>query len=429
MTQNDDIYRINKSLSESDPQIVEALLQDLDRQQHCLTLIPSENYASKAVMQTQGSILSNKYAEGYSGDRYYNGCEFMDKVENLAIERAQQLFGAEHVNVQPHAGSQANMAAYYGLLEPGDTILSMPLDQGGHLSHGAPVNFSNQYYNIVGYGVDPKTERIDIDRVAELAQENGPKLIVVGATAYPRWFDFAKWREIADSVGAYLMADIAHIAGLISADVHPDPVPYCDVITTTTHKTLRGPRGAMIMCRNQVAEKIDRAVFPGLQGGPFMHAIAAKAVAFREALEPAFKEYQGQIVKNAKALAQRLMENGLRLVSGGTDNHLMVADLTTSYEKLSGRQAADHLEDAGIIVNKNRIPYDKRTAVTTSGIRLGTPMITLRGMKEQEMALVADFITETLEGRRSREVKKRVREKVRELCQQFPMYTDLDLWS
>ena len=429
MTQNDDIYKINKSLSESDPQIVEALLQDLDRQQHCLTLIPSENYASKAVMQTQGSILSNKYAEGYSGDRYYNGCEFMDKVENLAIERAQQLFGAEHVNVQPHAGSQANMAAYYGLLEPGDTILSMPLDQGGHLSHGAPVNFSNQYYNIVGYGVDPKTERIDIDRVAELAQENGPKLIVVGATAYPRWFDFAKWREIADSVGAYLMADIAHIAGLISADVHPDPVPYCDVITTTTHKTLRGPRGAMIMCRNQVAEKIDRAVFPGLQGGPFMHAIAAKAVAFREALEPAFKEYQGQIVKNAKALAQRLMENGLRLVSGGTDNHLMVADLTTSYEKLSGRQAADHLEDAGIIVNKNRIPYDKRTAVTTSGIRLGTPMITLRGMKEQEMALVADFITETLEGRRSREVKKRVREKVRELCQQFPIYTDLDLWS
>ena len=429
MTQNKDIYGINKSLSESDPQIVETLLQDLDRQQNCLTLIPSENYASKAVMQTQGGILSNKYAEGYAGDRYYNGCEFMDKVESLAIKRAQQLFGAEHVNVQPHAGSQANMAAYYALLEPGDSILSMPLDQGGHLSHGASVNFSNQYYNIIGYGVDPETERIDIARVAELAQENRPKLIVVGATAYPRWFDFAKWREIADSVGAYLMADIAHIAGLIAADVHPDPVPYCDVITTTTHKTLRGPRGAMIMCRNQVAEKIDRAVFPGLQGGPFMHTIAAKAVAFREALEPVFKEYQAQIVKNAKALAQRLIENGLRLVSGGTDNHLMVVDLTTSYEKLSGRQAADHLEDAGIIVNKNRIPYDKRAAVTTSGIRLGTPMITLRGMKEQEMALVADLIAETLEGRRSREVKKRVREKVRELCQQFPMYEDLDLWS
>ena len=429
MTQNEDIYRINESLSESDPQILEALLRDLDRQQNFLTLIPSENYASKAVMQTQGSILSNKYAEGYSGNRYYNGCEFMDKVESLAIERAQQLFGAEHVNVQPHAGSQANMAAYYGLLEPGDTILSMPLDQGGHLSHGAVVNFSNQYYNIVGYGVDPETERIDIDKVAELAQENRPKLIVVGATAYPRWFDSAKWREITDSVGAYLMADIAHIAGLVAADVHPDPVPYCDVITTTTHKTLRGPRGAMIMCRNQVAEKIDRAVFPGLQGGPFMHAIAAKAVAFKEALEPAFREYQGQIVKNAKVLAQRLTENGIRLVSGGTDNHLMVADLTTSYEKLSGRQAADHLEDAGIIVNKNRIPFDKRTAVTTSGIRLGTPMITLRGMKEPEMVLVADLITETLEGRRSRKVKKHVREKVRELCQQFPMYEDLDLWS
>jgi glycine hydroxymethyltransferase len=420
---------MNRSLSEVDPQIVEIMLQDLERQQNSLTLIPSENYASKAVMQMQSSILANKYAEGYPGERYYNGCAFMDKVETLAIERARQLFGVEHVNVQPHAGTQANMAVYHALLEPGDTILTMKLDHGGHLSHGLPQNFSGRYYNVVHYGVDAETERIHTDTVAELAKAHRPKLIIVGASAYSRWFDFAQWREIADSVNAYLMADIAHIAGLIAAKVHPDPAPYADVITTTTHKTLRGPRGAIIMCRRQFAEAIDRAVFPGLQGGPFMHVIAAKAVGFKEAMEPAFKEYQKQVVENAKALAQRLIENGFRIVSGGTDNHLMVVDLTATYEKLSGRQAAEHLEEAGIIVNKNTIPFDKRSATTTSGIRLGTPMVSGRGMKEPEMQLIADFITQVLEGRRDAEVKKRVRAKVRELCQQFPIYAELDLWS
>ncbi|MCZ6677758.1 MAG: serine hydroxymethyltransferase [Candidatus Poribacteria bacterium] len=420
---------MNKSLNEADPQMVEAMLQDLDRLQNSLTLIPSENYTSKAVMQAQASILANKYAEGYPAARYYNGCQFVDRAESLAIERAKRLFGAEHVNVQPHAGNLANMAVYYALLEPGDTILSMKLDHGGHLSHGLPQNFSGRYYNIVPYGVDAETERVNMNTIAELAKEHRPKLIVVGASAYPRWFDFAQWREIADAVGAYLLADIAHIAGLIAADVHPDPVPYCDVITTTTHKTLRGPRGAIIMCRKQFAEAIDRAVFPGIQGGPFMHTIAAKGVAFKEAMEPAFKKYQNQIVKNAKALAEGLSENGFHLVTGGTDNHLMLIDLTATYEQLSGRQAADHLEEAGIIVNKNTIPFDKRSATTTSGIRLGTPMVSARGMKEEEMKLVADFISETLQKRKSSKAKQRVREKVRELCQQFPIYEDLNLWS
>ena len=420
---------MNRSLSEVDPQIVQIMLQDLDRLQNCLTLIPSENYVSRAVMQMQASVLTSKYAEGTPGARYYNGCEAADGVESLAIERAKQLFGVEHVNVQPHAGNLANMAAYQALLERGDTILSMKLDHGGHLSHGLPQNFSGQYYNVVSYGVDPATEQINIDTIAELAKAHQPKLIIVGGSAYPRWFDFAGWREVADSVDAYLMADIAHIAGLITADAHPDPVPYCDVITTTTHKTLRGPRGAIIMCRNELAEAIDRAVFPGIQGGPFMHTIAAKAVAFKEAMEPDFKTYQEQVVKNAKALAEALIGVGFRLVSGGTDNHLMLIDLTATYKQLSGRQAADHLEEAGIIVNKNTIPLDKRSATTTSGIRLGTPMITGRGMKEGEMQLIADFIKETLEGRRRAQTKQRVRKKVRDLCEQFPIYEDLNLWT
>ena len=346
----------------------------------------------------------------------------MDDVESLAIERAKALFGVEHVNVQPHAGSQANMAAYHALLEPGDTILGMSLSQGGHLTHGANVNFSGNLYNIAAYGVDAETERIDMEEIARLAEQHRPKLIVVGATAYPRHFDFAAWRQVADAVGAYLLADIAHIAGLIAGGVHPDPVPYADVITTTTHKTLRGPRGAMIMCKAEYADKIDRAVFPGLQGGPFLHTIAARAVAFKEASEPDFKIYQAQIVKNAKALAARLIENGFRLVSGGTDNHLMLIDLTTKYEKLSGRQAADHLEAAGIIVNKNTIPYDKRKPRTTSGLRLGTPMLTTRGMKEDEMVLVADFIAETLENRQKASIKRQIRGKVKALCAQFPIY-------
>ena len=417
---------MNKLLAEVDPQIVEITANDLARQQSSLMLIPSENYASRAVMEIQGSILANKYAEGYPGERYYNGCEFMDDVESLAIERAKALFGAEHVNVQPHAGTQANMAAYHALLDPGDTILAMLLSHGGHLSHGDKVNFSGRYYNVVAYGVDAETELIDMEAVASLAEQHRPKLIVVGATAYPRHFDFAAWRQVADSAGAYLLADIAHIAGLIAGGVHPDPVPYSDVVTTTTHKTLRGPRGAMIMCKEEHAAKIDRAVFPGLQGGPFLHTIAARAVAFKEASEPEFITYQEQIVKNAKALAARLIENGFRLVSGGTDNHLMLLDLTSKYEKLSGRQAADHLEDAGIIVNKNTIPFDKRKPKTTSGIRLGTPMVTTRGMKEDEMVQIADFITEALENRQKASIKQRIREKVTEFCAQFPIYEYLN---
>ena len=409
-------------LGEIDPQILQIVSKDLARQQNTIMLIPSENYASRAVMEAQSTILANKYAEGYPGERYYNGCKFMDDVESLAIERAKGLFGAEHVNVQPHAGSQANMAVYHALLDPGDTILAMSLSHGGHLTHGDNVNFSGRYYNVAAYGVDAETERIDMEEIARLAAQHRPKLIVVGATAYPRHFDFAAWRKVADSVGAYLLTDIAHIAGLIAGGAHPDPVPYSDVITTTTHKTLRGPRGAMIMCKAEYAEKIDRAVFPGLQGGPFLHTIAARAVAFKEASEPTFKTYQAQIVKNAKALAARLIENGFRLVSGGTDNHLMLIDLTSKYEKLSGRQAADHLEDAGIIVNKNTIPFDKRKPRTTSGLRIGTPMITTRGMKEDEMVQVADFIAETLENRQKASIKRRIREKVNEFCAQFPIY-------
>lgn len=416
---------MNKLLSEVDSHIVKIIEQDLARQQNALMLIPSENYASRAVMEIQGSILANKYAEGYPGERYYNGCEFMDEVESLAIERAKALFGVEHVNVQPHAGTQANMAVYYALLEPGDTILSMSLSHGGHLSHGDAVNFSGRYYNVVTYGVNAETERIDMAEVSRLAQEHQPKLIVVGATAYPRQFDFAAWRDVADSVGAYLLADVAHIAGLIAGGVHPNPVPYSDVVTTTTHKTLRGPRGAIVMCKAEHAAKIDRAVFPGLQGGPFLHTIAAKAVAFKEASEPAFKAYQAQVVKNAKALAARLIQNGFRLVSGGTENHLMLVDLTSKYEKLSGRQAADHLEDAGIIVNKNSIPFDKRKPRTTSGIRLGTPMVTTRGMEEAQMHQIADFIAETLENRQKSAIKRRIRQKVAALCAQFPIYAYL----
>lgn len=416
---------MNKLLSEVDSHIVKIIEQDLARQQNALMLIPSENYASRAVMEIQGSILANKYAEGYPGERYYNGCEFMDEVESLAIERAKALFGVEHVNVQPHAGTQANMAVYYALLEPGDTILSMSLSHGGHLSHGDAVNFSGRYYNVVTYGVNAETEQIDMAEVSRLAQEHRPKLIVVGATAYPRQFDFAAWRDVADSVGAYLLADVAHIAGLIAGGVHPNPVPYSDVVTTTTHKTLRGPRGAIVMCKAEHAAKIDRAVFPGLQGGPFLHTIAAKAVAFKEASEPAFKAYQTQVVKNAKALAARLIQNGFRLVSGGTENHLMLVDLTSKYEKLSGRQAADHLEDAGIIVNKNSIPFDKRKPRTTSGIRLGTPMVTTRGMEEEQMHQIADFIAETLENRQKSAIKRRIRQKVAALCAQFPIYAYL----
>ncbi|HCK12585.1 TPA: serine hydroxymethyltransferase, partial [Candidatus Poribacteria bacterium] len=369
----------------------------------------------------------NKYAEGYPYQRYYNGCLPCDKIEALAIERAKELFNAEHVNVQPHAGTQANMAVYQALLKPGDTILSMKLDHGGHLSHGLPQNFSGYYYNIVHYGVSSDNELVDLDYVADLAKEHRPEMVVVGASAYPRVLDFSEWRKIADSVDAYLLADISHIAGLVAGKVHPDPMPYSHVVSTTTHKTLRGPRGAIIMSKSEYAKDIDRAIFPGLQGGPFMHAIAARAVAFKEALQPEFREYQAQVVRNAKTLADQLMGNGFRLVSGGTDNHLMLIDLTSISDKLSGRQAANYLEEAGIIVNKNTIPFDKRSANSTSGIRLGTPMITSRGMKESEMVVIANLISETIKQRQKASSRKRVREKVQELCQAFPVYEDLKL--
>ena len=382
-------------------------------------------------MQAQSTVLANKYAEGYPETRYYNGCHYSDQIEQLAIDRAKELFGADHVNVQPHSGSQANIAVFHALLSPGDTILSMKLDHGGHLSHGLPQNFSGKYYNIVHYGLDPETERINLETVADLADQHRPRLIIVGASAYPCQIDFAEWRKIADSVDAYLLGDVAHVAGLIVGKVHPDPVPYCDVVTTTTHKTLRGPRGAIILCRQELADSIDKSVFPGLQGGPFMHAIAARAVAFKEAAQPEFTSYQEQIISNARVMANRLMENEFRLVTGGTENHLMLIDLTSISAKLSGRQAANYLEEAGIIVNKNTIPFDTRSPNTTSGIRIGTPMVTTRGMKEDQMTQVANLITEVIQNRRQASTRQKIKTKVEELCQAFPIYEGIDqvLWS
>lgn len=422
---------MEQSLKSFDPEVFEIAVGDLARQQNCLTLIPSENYASRAVMQAQSTVLANKYAEGYPETRYYNGCHYSDQIEQLAIDRAKELFGADHVNVQPHSGSQANIAVFHALLSPGDTILSMKLDHGGHLSHGLPQNFSGKYYNIVHYGLDPETERINLETVANLADQHQPRLIIVGASAYPCQIDFAEWRKIADSVDAYLLGDVAHVAGLIVGKVHPDPVPYCDVVTTTTHKTLRGPRGAIILCRQELADSIDKSVFPGLQGGPFMHAIAARAVAFKEAAQPEFTSYQKQIVSNARGMANRLMENEFRLVTGGTENHLMLIDLTSISTKLSGRQAANYLEEAGIIVNKNTIPFDTRSPNTTSGIRIGTPMVTTRGMKEDQMTQVADLITEVIQYRRQASKRQKIKTRVEELCQAFPIYEGIDqvLWS
>ena len=415
---------MNRDLRQVDPEMAEILKGEIERQRYTLVMIPSENYASKAVLQVQGCVMTNKYAEGYPGRRYYHGCRFVDMAESLAIERAKKLFGAEHANVQPHTGTQANMAVYFALLKEGDTVLAMNIAHGGHLSHGMTRNFSGRYYRFVFYGVDRETGMIDLNYVEDLAKKHRPKLIVVGASAYPRKLEYDKWREIADRVGAYLMADIAHIAGLIIAGVHPDPVPYCDVVTSTTHKTLRGPRGAFILCRKELAEKIDKAVFPGVQAGPLMHVIAAKAVCFKEAMEPGFKEYQRQIVKNCKAFAQALMEKGFKLVSGGTDNHLCLIDLTN--KGLTGRQAADLLEEAGIIVNKNLIPYDPLPPTETSGIRPGTPALTTRGMKEEEMRLIADFYSQVLDNPNDPIVRRKVREQVRELCEKFPIYEDVE---
>jgi glycine hydroxymethyltransferase len=406
-----------------DPEIAAAIRGELERQRDNLILIASENYASRAVMEAQGCVMTNKYAEGYPGRRYYRGTRYVDVAEDLARERCKKLFGAEHVNVQPHSGTQANMAAYFAVLKPGDTIMGMNLAHGGHLSHGSPINFSGKMYKIVPYSVTKEMEMLDYGEMADIARKSRPQLIVVGASAYPRIIDFKAVREIADEVGAMVMADIAHIAGLVAAGAHPSPVPYCEIITTTTHKTLRGPRGALIMCKQELAQAIDRTVFPGTQGGPFMHAIAAKAVAFKEALTQEFKDYQFQVVKNAAVLAKRLKENDFDLVSGGTDNHLMLVKLLK--EGITGKEADETLERAGITLNKNMIPFDPATPFVTSGIRIGTPSVTTRGMKEEEMVQIADLITTVLRDIKNEATVSSVRSKVKELCDQFPVYPDL----
>ena len=407
-------------LPDMDPEVSAAIRGEEERELSKIVLIASENYVSNAVLEAQGSVLTNKYAEGYPHRRYYGGCEFADEVEELAIARAKQLFGVEHVNVQPHSGSQANMAAYFSVLKPGDTILGMTLSHGGHLTHGAPVSFSGSIYNSVSYGVSRDTEVLDYDEVERLALQHKPKMIVVGASAYSRTFDFPRFRKIADKVGAYLMADIAHIAGLIAGGEHPSPVAEADFVTTTTHKTLRGPRGGMIMCKAKYAKAVDRQIFPGIQGGPLMHVIAAKAVAFKEALQPGFREYQRQIVKNARALADALMQDDFRIVSGGTDNHLMLVDLTN--KGITGKDADVALDAAGITVNKNSIPYDEKPPLVTSGIRLGTPIVTTRGMREPEMKVIGTLIREILANISSPQKLAELRERTREFCSRFPLF-------
>lgn len=410
------------SLKTVDPEIYEIIRHEVERQKNKLNLIASENYASRAVLNAQGSVMTNKYAEGYPGKRYYGGCEFVDMAENLAIERAKKLFGAEHINVQPHSGSQANMAVYLAMLKHGDRIMSMDLSHGGHLSHGSPVNFSGKLFNIVPYGVSKDTKTIDYDSLMELAKKHKPKLIVSGASAYPRELDFKRFREIADEAGALLVADIAHIAGLVVAKIHCDPVPYADFVTTTTHKTLRGPRGGMIMCREEYAKEIDKSVFPGMQGGPLMHVIAAKAVAFKEAMGRDFIDYQTHIVKNAKKIANELAIRGNDIVSGGTDNHLMLVDLTP--QNITGKDAEAKLGEAGIILNKNTIPFETRSPFITSGIRIGTPAATTRGMKEKEMVIIADAIDVTIKNMNDASRIKEVKRDILELCNQFPIPYD-----
>lgn len=412
-------------LKETDPEVYEAIRNELNRQRYGLELIPSENFTSTAVLEAQGSVLTNKYSEGYPGKRYYGGNQFIDVTETLAIERAKKLFGAEHANVQPHSGSQANMAAYYAFLEIGDKMMGLSLTHGGHLSQGSPVNFSGKWYKVVPYYLDKETEMLDYDAIRKIAVEEKPKLIQCGYTAYPRIIDFKAFREIADEVGAYFMVDMAHIAGLIAGGAHPSPIPYADVVTSTTHKTLRGPRGAIILCKEKYAQSIDKAVFPGLQGGPLDHVIAAKAVCFKEAMQPSFKEYAKQIVKNAKALADELMKLGFRLVSGGTDNHLMLVDLRS--KGMTGKEAQELLDSVGITVNKNTIPYDPQKPFITSGIRLGTPPLTTRGMKEGEMREVAGMIAKVLESKGEAMVLEKVRKQVRELCERFPLYTSIGM--
>lgn len=407
-------------LSQIDPEIAQAIDLERQRQQHKLELIASENFVSKAVLEAQGSVLTNKYAEGYPGRRYYGGCEYVDIVEKLAIDRAKALFGVEHVNVQPHSGAQANTAVYFALLQPGDTILGMNLSHGGHLTHGSPVNVSGTYFNVVPYGVDKETQRINYDEIEILAREHHPKLIVAGASAYPRIIDFARMGEIAHSVGALLMVDMAHIAGLVAAGLHPTPVGHADIVTTTTHKTLRGPRGGMIMCGADLAPAINKAIFPGTQGGPLMHVIAAKAVALKEAMSEEFKLYQEQILKNARALADKLLQSGFTLVSGGTDNHLMLVDVRG--QNLTGKQAEKLLDEVGVTVNKNTIPFDPASPFVTSGIRIGTPALTSRGMKEEDMLVVGEIIASVLNKPEDSYTKSRAVSMVAKLCSKYPLY-------
>ncbi|MFO0751950.1 MAG: serine hydroxymethyltransferase [Thermodesulfovibrionales bacterium] len=407
-------------LKKTDPDIYEAILKETEREQHKILLIASENYASRAVLEAQGSLFTNKYAEGYPGRRYYGGCEYADVIERLAIERAKEIFGAEHVNVQPHSGSQANMAVYFAALQPGDTILGMSLAHGGHLSHGAHVNFTGMIYNSISYGVDRQTGYIDMGEVRRLAKENRPKMIVVGASAYSRIIDFKAFSEIAKETGAYLLADIAHIAGLIAAGEHPSPIPYADFVTSTTHKTLRGPRGGLIMCREEYAKAVDKSIFPGIQGGPLVHVVAAKAVALKEALTPEFREYQKRVVGNAKKLAAALMARGFTIISGGTENHLMLVDLSSM--DITGKEAEEALDKAGITVNKNAIPYDSKPPAVTSGMRLGTPCITSRGMGEAEMEEIAEIIATVIKNSNDPSVLVEMNERVVALCTKFPIY-------
>jgi glycine hydroxymethyltransferase len=412
-----------RSLKAVDPDIHQAIADERGRQNFGLELIASENFVSRAVLEATGSVLTNKYAEGYPGRRYYGGCEFVDVVERLAIARAKELFGAEHVNVQPHSGTSANMAVYFSFLRPGDKLMGMDLSSGGHLTHGHPLSYSGRDFKVVAYGVDRETETIDYDAAERLAVAERPKLIVCGASAYSRVIDFARFREIADKSGALLMADIAHIAGLVAAGLHPSPIPHCHFVTTTTHKTLRGPRAGMVMCKEEFAKDLDRAVFPGIQGGPLMHVIAAKAVAFKEALSDDFRSYQAQIIANAKALAGRLGGLGFRIVSGGTDNHVFLLDVTKA--GLTGKVAEKALDAAHITVNKNTIPYDQNPPLVASGIRIGTPALTTRGMKEPEMDLVGGFIGEILDAPEDAGVRDSVKGKIRDLCERFPLYDPL----
>ncbi|MGD9160517.1 MAG: serine hydroxymethyltransferase [Desulfobacteraceae bacterium] len=410
----------DKGLSKVDPEVAEAIKREIKREQDCLVLIASENYASRAVIEAQSNVMTNKYAEGYPGARYYGGCENVDTVEDLAIKRAQKLFNAEYVNVQPHAGSQANMAVYFSVLKPGDAILGMSLSHGGHLTHGSKASFSGNIFKAFSYGLDPETQTIDFNQVYDLAKEHSPKMIVVGASAYPREIDFNRFREIADEVGAYLMVDMAHIAGLIAAGQHPTPVGIADFITSTTHKTLRGPRGGLILSAKEHEKALNKSIFPGIQGGPLMHAVAAKAVCFHEALQPEFIEYQKQVIKNSRVLAEEMIKYGFNLVSDGTDNHLILVDLTA--RDITGVEAEVALGKAGIVVNKNTIPFEKRSAQVTSGLRIGTPAVTTRGFREDEIRIVAGLIKNVLENINNDKILEETRSTVNELCAKFPIY-------